>query len=113
MIITGNENEKAILTELGQRIKQQRISLELTQADLAEKCGLSPSTVTRIEKGVDTLMSNYIRILSGLGLLSNVDVLIPDAQSDFKLLYEKAKPRQRVRAKKPNPKPNWVWGEDK
>jgi len=113
MKIAGNENEKIILIELGQRIKQYRISLGITQAELAEKCGISSSTETRIEKGVDSMASNYIKILYGLNILSNLDMLIPEVQLDFKLLYEKKKPRQRVKISKSKPKVKWIWGEDK
>ena len=83
MKISASENEKSILIELGQRIKQNRISLNITQAELAEKCGISPSTETRIENGEDSKISNHIKILSGLNLLDNLDVLIPEVQPDF------------------------------
>ena len=113
MKITGNESEQAILRELGQRIRQYRISLELTQAELAEKCGISSSTETRIENGVDSKVSNYIRILSGLNLLGNADLLIPEPQQDFKAMYEKKKIRQRVKSSKAKPGAGWTWDEDK
>jgi len=113
MKIIGNESTQAVLTELGQRIKQHRISLGLTQAELAETCGISSSTETRIENGEDSKMSNYIRILSGLHILGNIDVLILDPQPDYKALYKKVKVRQRVRARKPKPPSEWTWGEDK
>ena len=113
MKITGNENESAILTELGRRIKQYRIELGLTQAELAEKCGISSSTETRIESGVDSKMSNYLKILYGLGLLGNTDVLIPESQPDFKALFEKKKQRQRVKPRGSGHDPGWTWGEDK
>ena len=60
MKISANENEKAIMIELGTRIKDNRIAMNLTQTELAEKCGVSPSTETRIENGEDSEMSNYI-----------------------------------------------------
>lgn len=113
MRITGNIDEGAILNELGQRIRQHRISLGLTQAELAEKCGISPSTETRIENGADSMISNYLRILSGLNMASNIDVLVPEAQPDFKELYEHRKLRQRVKSSKTKPGTGWTWGEDK
>ena len=95
MKITGNENEQAILKELGTRIKQYRISLNVTQSNLADKCGISASTVVRIENGVDSKFSNYIKILNGLRLIQNIDILIPEIQPDFKALFEQKAPRQR------------------
>ena len=113
MRISSIENEKAILNELGQRIKQHRISLNITQAELAEKCGISPSTETRIENGDDSKMSNYIKILFGLNLLDNLDILIPEVPPDFKLFYEHKTIRKRVKKKSKGTEPNWKWEEDK
>ncbi|MCH5211672.1 MAG: helix-turn-helix transcriptional regulator [Oscillospiraceae bacterium] len=113
MKITGNENEQAILKELGTRVKQYRISLNITQADLAAKCGISSSTVVRLENGIDSKFSNYIKILNGLRLTQNIDMLIPEMQPDFKALFEQKAPRQRVKSRRAKPKSNWVWGEDK
>ena len=113
MKISSNENEKSILAELGQRIRQNRISLNITQAELAQKCGVSPSTETRIENGEDSKMSNYIKILSGLNLLSNMDIMIPEVQPDFKALYEQKVSRKRAKPTDKKPTSNWTWDEDK
>ena len=115
MKIKGNENEQAILKEIGLRIKQYRISLDITQADLADKCGISSSTEVRIENGEDSKFSNYIKILSALNVLENIDLLFPEPQPDFKKLYEIEQSQRRKRAsrKKPMEKSAWVWGEDK
>lgn len=113
MKITGNENEQAILKEIGTRIKQYRISLNVTQSNLADKCGISASTVVRIENGVDSKFSNYIKILNGLRLIQNIDILIPEIQPDFKALFEQKAPRQRARSSDTDLKSGWVWGEDK
>ena len=51
MKITGLESEAAILTELGERLRAQRISLQYSQTQLAEKCGLSETTIKRVESG--------------------------------------------------------------
>ena len=113
MKISSNENEKNILTELGQRIKQNRILSNITQVELAEKCGISPSTETRIENGEDSKMSNYIRILSGLNMLSNLDILIPEVQPDFKAIYEQKTSRKRAKPSNKITASNWTWNEDK
>ena len=96
MKISGNQNEMTILKEIGQRIKQHRISLNITQADLADKCGISSSTEVRIENGVDSKFSNYIKILPALNMLDNLDILIPEMQQDFKALFEEKPTRKRA-----------------
>ena len=113
MKITGNENEMVIIKELGARIKQYRISLNLTQTELAEKCGVSNSTIARTENGDDSKLSNYIKILNGLGLSQNMDILIPEPQPDFRAIFEKKAPRQRVRTNSSSRTAGWVWEEDK
>ena len=113
MKITGSESEQSIIKELGNRIKQYRIASNFTQSELAFKCGISLSTEVRIENGVDSKISNYIKILGVLELLQNLDILIPAPQQDFRSIYEKKVPRQRVRTHKSKQQSNWIWGEDK
>lgn len=112
MKLLGIESENDILKEIGFRIKQYRISLNITQTELANRCGVSLSTVVRIENGIDSKLSNYIRILNVFGMVQNIDILIPEAQPDFKALYEQKPARQRVKSKNIKKKTGWVWGED-
>ena len=112
MKIKGTESEQTVLIEMGQRIKQYRIGLGMTQAMLAERCRISSSTVTRVESGTDTLMSNYLKILYGLSLLSNIDVLVPEPLPNLKMIYENQKPKQRFKPSKKAPTGTWKWKED-
>lgn len=113
MKINGNESEKVILKELGARIKQYRISMNITQAELSDKCGISSSTEVRVENGTDSKISNYIKILRVLNLSENLEILIPEVQPDFKSLYEKKPIRQRAKSNSSKPRTNWIWEEDK
>ncbi|MBE6665542.1 MAG: helix-turn-helix transcriptional regulator [Ruminococcaceae bacterium] len=112
MKLIGTENEKIVLKELGSRIKQYRISSNITQKELADKCGISASTVVRIENGNDSTFSNYLKIFSGLGLTQNIDILIPEKQPDFKAIFEEKKLRQRAKSNSYTAKTGWTWGED-
>lgn len=113
MRITGNDSEKAILTQLGERIKQYRISLNITQSELAEKCGISLSTLARMENGEDTKFSNVIKILAEFNLSDNLDLLIPEPKPDYKAIFEEKSTRKRARPDKKGTNNAWVWGEDK
>lgn len=113
MKIKGNENERAVLQEIGTRIKQQRISQDITQAALADKCGISHATVVRIENGEDSKFSNYIKILQAMKLEENMDVLVPEPQPDFKALFEDKTVKKRATTKSNCNGSAWVWGEDK
>ena len=113
MKITQFESEKAILQEFGIRIKQYRVSLNITQNQLAQRCGISVITLMRIENGEDTKWSNIIKILSEINLLDNLDILIPEPQPDYKAMFEEKAVRKRARPDKQKKDNNWVWGEDK
>ncbi len=113
MKISASTSEKAILKELGERIKIQRIALCFTQDEFAKKCGLSLSTEQRIENGADSKVSNYIKILSTLDLLENIDLLVPEEETDYKAIFENKPTRKRASSKRKQSKTHWVWEEDK
>lgn len=110
MKITGEENNRFILRELGQRIKEIRIKRSLTQQELAQNAGVSFSTIARIENGTSVNMENYMRILRNLNLLQNFDLLVPEQQIAPEEILEK-KPR-RQRASKRKSERSWKWGDE-
>ncbi|NTW69857.1 MAG: helix-turn-helix domain-containing protein, partial [Chlorobiaceae bacterium] len=63
MKIEGLLSDEAILGELGKRLAQRRLELQLTQEMLAEQAGVSKRTVERVEAGATAQMSTMIRIL--------------------------------------------------
>ncbi len=113
MKITNLSNEKVILSEMGNRIQQYRVSMNITQAEFAKSCGISLKTLARIENGDDLKISNLIKILSELGILENLNILIPEPQPDYKAMFEEKTTRKRARPDKKKTDDNWVWGEDK
>lgn len=113
MRISNNENELFILKELGERIRQYRITRDLTQTELANLCGISLSTETRIENGEDTKFSNIIKIMNALNISENLDVLIPEQKPDLKAIFEQKAPRQRASCRRKKYASDWIWGEDR
>ena len=113
MKITGYESESTILKELGNRIKQHRISLNITQAELAKKCGISTSTEIRIENGEDSKISNLIKIMMAMGNVENIDILIPEEQPDYKAIFEDRPARKRASGSNKRSESAWVWEDDK
>ncbi len=113
MNISNYKNEEIILMEIGNRIQQYRISLNITQLELAQKCAISLKTVARIEMGYDTKVSNLIKILNEIGIAENFDVLIPEPQPDYKAIFEEKTIRKRARPDKKKSDNVWVWEEDK
>jgi len=108
-------SDDAILAEIGERIADHRLRLQLTQADLAEQAGVAKRTVERIEAGASAQMSSMIRIFRVLDLLPGLDQLISEAgPSPMDLLKRKGKPRKRASGSRSADKPDksWRWGDE-
>lgn len=113
MRITSNLIDDAVLEELGTRLAQRRIAHGLTQAQAANKAGISSRTIARIETGESAQLSSFIRLLRALDLLAGFETLVPPAQaSPMELLRHQRKPRKRASRSTPKPDSDWTWGED-
>jgi putative transcriptional regulator len=108
--------DDVILAELGRRLTAARLARNLKQDELAERAGLSKRTLERLETGHSVQLSNFIRALRGLGLLENLDQLVPDAMPS-PLAQLKLRKKQRHRASSPRvatpPPESWTWNEEK
>ena len=104
----------ALLAELGQRLAAYRLGRNWTQGQLADAAGVSKRTISRLEGGESTQLTNLLRVLRALGLLANVDGLVP-APVASPLEQFKRQGRQRRRASsRPEPAPSepWSWGDE-
>lgn len=114
MKIEDSWNDSAVLTELGERLSQKRISLSLTQAELAERAGVAKKTIERIENGGAVQFTSIIHVLRELKLLSALDNVVPEVNTrPMDLLKLKGKVRRRASKshRKKNHESNWQWGE--
>lgn len=92
----------AILAKIGSRIKETRIRQSKTQAELAAAAGVTPLTVANIEKGKSVSTLILISVLRELGLLENLENLVPEAKiSPLQLKKLQGKKRYRVRRLNP------------
>lgn len=110
-----NLSDDATLIELGGRIARYRLNRNQTQEALAKEAGVSPRTLHRVEHGHSTQDSNLIRILRALGLLGNLEALIPEpAISPIQQVKMHGKRRRRASSKsdKPEQKAPWSWGDE-
>ena len=109
-----NMQEKAILTELSKRIKNNRILYPMTQSELAEKSMVSIGTIKRFEKGEDISFLNVIKILKALELEGGLELLVPDPEERPSVKAGTKKIKKRVRKNEENnANDNWVWGDEK
>ena len=91
--------DKAIMVELGKRIRAHRLKNNQTQEELAQKTMLSASTVKSLEKGRAKL-STIIAVLRELNTLEGLDAFIPEQTvSPLQLAKMSGKKRQRASGK--------------
>jgi transcriptional regulator with XRE-family HTH domain len=108
--------DRQVLAELGDRLARHRLNRNLTQDQLARKAGVSKRTIVRLENGQSSQVTNLVRVLRALGLLGNLDVLVPaPVASPIEALKAKARERRRASpaSNKPMPSSDWTWGDDR
>ena len=64
-----------VCTELGQRIRTQRLLQGISQLDLAGRAGVSHGTVRNMEATGQASMVSFIRIVQALGLVAELEPL--------------------------------------
>ena len=74
--------DKEYLDIVGQRIKAQRLKLNISQQELAEFCGKNVRTISLLENGKGTHLLTLIRILRKLDLDLGLLELIPEVKSN-------------------------------
>ena len=111
MKIDNNLPEKAVTSELSERLKQYRIDYPMKRTELAEKAMVSVGTIARFENGQDISLSSLVKILKALDLGNNLDLLIPDPTERPSFYAEKAPKKKRVGRSKPV-KSDWKWGDE-
>jgi transcriptional regulator with XRE-family HTH domain len=111
MKFTQTLSDAAILHEFGQRLARYRLNRNLTQQALAREAGVSLRTLNRIESGEPSQTANLIRVLRALGLLDNLEALLPEpALSPMQQLKLQGKTRKRASAEPPAVVAEpWTW----
>lgn len=90
-----------VVTLLCERLRKERLYLEMTQADVATRAGISANTVSNLEAGRNVSFENLIRVAMVLGRLKKLEELFkPHLNSvDDILRYESNTARQRIKRK--------------
>ena len=81
---------------LGERLKTQRLALNLTQVALADKAGTGISTVARIESGQGGTLDNVIRLAMALCMVNHFAELFDVAPINIDVVFAKQNPRLRA-----------------
>jgi transcriptional regulator with XRE-family HTH domain len=90
-------SDKAILREVGRRVRQNRLAKNLTQKRLAEMAGVSRMTIVNLEKGQAATLLTFIQVLHSLGSLDGLENFLPDlGPSPLQVAKMKGKKRSRA-----------------
>lgn len=102
-------SNNAIISIIGNYIKQQRLAQNKKQADVAEHSGVNRWTITQIEKGKAISLTSLIQILRALDLLNVFDTFKIEKQiSPIELAKQEKQKRQRASGKN-NTQNNSEW----
>jgi putative transcriptional regulator len=94
----GDMSPTAIAEELGNRLKQARLNVNLTQAEVAARTGLNRKTILNAEKGKAQL-ENFVAILAALDIADQLNMFLP-VQGISPIQLAKLKGEERQRASK-------------
>ncbi|MBK1881664.1 helix-turn-helix transcriptional regulator [Luteolibacter pohnpeiensis] len=100
--------------ELGSRLKSRRLERNLSQAEVAEKSGLSRRTITAIENGQGSTLATFIAYLRALNALDSLEGILPDpGPSPVALARLQEEPRKYAsKPRHPSPAQPWKWGDE-
>ncbi len=88
-----------ILSEVGEKVRQRRLTQNITHEDLARHAGVSRSSVHKIENGQSVAMSVFIKVMRSLFLLDSFRHFIPADEHDYEKIRNNTPDRQRARKK--------------
>ena len=99
------QTDKALLKELGARLRTTRLNQNITQDELAARSGVGKGAVRAAELGGNPTLMNLLRILRALQKLDQFDLLLPETgPSPIEMV--KMQGKQRVRARKKSVRTN-------
>ena len=93
-------SDRAILREIGRRLKRKRLEKNVSQQKLAELAGLNRTTIGEAERGTPFGVLTLVQILRALNALEEMDLFLPDPGiSPLQLAKMKGKKRRRASPK--------------
>ena len=93
-------SDRAVLRYIGQQMRQMRFNNQLSQQQLAERAGLSRSTITQVENGKGVNMESMVAILRALNKLEILNCFESEALlSPILIAKLQGKIPQRIRSR--------------
>lgn len=99
--------EQRLLSQLGERLRLARKRRKLSNAVVAQRAGVSRTTVYKVEAGdPGATLGAYVRVLAALGLEGDLNLLASDDRIGRKLQDLALEPSPGVRRRKAAPPPS-------
>ena len=90
-----------VSTEIGGRLRGERLSQNLTQADLADLAGVTVNTVRAAEHGRTISLDTLVRLMRALGIDSRLDAAFPPpVASPIDVARRSGRVRERARPRR-------------
>lgn len=97
-ILNSNMSNTAILAELGNRLKNLRLSRNKDQQQFAYESGVSLRTLSRLENGHSISFESVLKIIRALDLIERLDLLLPSTEVSPVQQTKSKNSKQRQRA---------------
>lgn len=101
-----------ILKIIGDKIKEYRLELNITQKDMAQKAKLSLATVQKMERGKGGTIENLIRVLRVTARLQTLEPFIEERRItpvEYNKIIGKTHIRKRAVKHGKNTDDNLIW----
>ncbi|MGB0367908.1 MAG: helix-turn-helix transcriptional regulator [Flavobacteriales bacterium] len=87
--------ENEVLIELGKRIKSLRKNAGMNQTQLAERVGVSRVSISEIERGSNTTITTFLRILKVFNRLDALEEILQVPSISPKELFEQQSKKRK------------------
>ena len=80
MIADGYTTNQDLIILLSQRLKEYRLAARISQREMAERSGVSLTTISHLEQGVNQniTLNNFISLLRAIGMEQRLTDLLPE-----------------------------------
>ncbi len=93
-------SQKRLLQTFGEQIRYARLRRDLTTVQIAERAGISRTTLNKVENGDEGVaLGHYLRVLAALGLADDITLVAKDDELGRKLQDAKLDVKKRASKK--------------
>lgn len=82
-------DDDQIIRKLAESIREKRLQLDMTQAELAKRANVSLPTVKKFESGSPPSFKTVVSIMRALGELARVELMMPVISESPREIFER------------------------